>query len=120
MGNGWHPGQGDAAQVTPQSAVELLGQGAVLLDVREPVEWAAGHAPQAVHLPMTALQARAHELPTDRTIVCVCHVGARSAAVSDALNRSGWNAVNLAGGMQAWAEDGFDVVTDAGTPGVIW
>ena len=94
-------------------------QGAVLLDVREPFEWDAGHAPEAVHVPMSQLSERARELPTDRTIVCICHVGGRSAAVADALNRAGWDAVNVAGGMEAWAAAGLPVVDAAGAPGVV-
>jgi rhodanese-related sulfurtransferase len=104
-------------EVTPTEAVGLLEQDALLLDVREDDEWQAGHAPQAVHVPMSELNRRAAELPTDRTIVCVCHVGGRSAVVTDALNRSGWQAVNLAGGMQAWQQAGLPVVTDDGTDG---
>ena len=103
--------------VTPQEAVRLVADGALLLDVREPHEWEAGHAPAAAHLPMSALAGRAEELPDDRLIVCVCHVGGRSAAVADALARAGWRAANLAGGMEAWAAAGLDVVTDAGAPG---
>jgi rhodanese-related sulfurtransferase len=98
------------AEVSATEAVTLVEQGAVLLDVRELDEWEAGRAPQAVHLPMSQLQARAGEIPTDRTIVCVCHVGGRSAMVADALNRNGWEAVNLTGGMDAWASAGLPVV----------
>jgi rhodanese-related sulfurtransferase len=47
----------------------------------------------------------------DRLIVCVCHVGARSAAVAEALTNAGYNAANLAGGMDAWAAEGLPVVT---------
>src|SRR6266536_2947189 len=92
--------------VSAVEAVELVRYDAILLDVREDHEWAAGHAPDAVHLPMSRIGERVAELPTDRTIVCVCHVGARSAAVAAALNRAGWNAVNLTGGMLAWLAAG--------------
>jgi rhodanese-related sulfurtransferase len=106
-------------EISPAEAVTELDAGAVLLDVREDFEWAAGHAPQAVHLPMWQLNARVGELATDRTIVCVCHVGARSAAVADALNRAGWTAINVEGGMRAWEESGLPVVDDDGAPGFI-
>ena len=88
----------------------MVGAGAVLLDVREDDEWAAGHAPQATHMAMSRLNAEYELLPTGRQIVCVCHVGARSAAVADALRRAGWDAVNLAGGMEAWEAAGLPVV----------
>ncbi|MDQ2958794.1 MAG: rhodanese-like domain-containing protein, partial [Actinomycetota bacterium] len=84
----------------------MIGADAILLDVREQHEWDAGHAPQARHLPMSELAGRAAELPQDVRIVCVCHLGGRSAAVSAALNRGGWQAVNLTGGMRAWQAAG--------------
>jgi rhodanese-related sulfurtransferase len=97
--------------VSPQEARALLADGALLLDVRERDEWDAGHAPEAVHVPMSELQHRAAEVPTDRLVVCICHLGARSAAVSSALNAAGWQTVNLAGGMNAWEAAGLPVVT---------
>jgi len=110
-------GMAAPAEVTPVEAQLLLSQGALLLDVRESDEWAAEHAPQAVWLPMSQLAARAGELPRDRTIVCMCHVGARSAAVAESLRRAGWPAVNLAGGILAWTAAGLPVVTGRETAG---
>jgi rhodanese-related sulfurtransferase len=109
----------DARDVTATEAVAALADGALLLDVRETDEWDAGHAPQAVHLPLSEINTRVDEIPTDRTIVCVCHVGGRSAMVADALTRGGWQAVNLDGGMRAWVAAGFDVVDSAGGPGMV-
>src|ERR1700712_4707538 len=92
----------DAGNVSVAEAIELINDGALLLDVREQDEWDAGHAPQARLLPMSQLSERAEELPRDRQIVCVCHVGGRSAMVTQALQQAGWPVVNLIGGMQAW------------------
>lgn len=89
----------------------------ILLDVREPEEWDAGNAPRARSLPMSQLSERVTELPQDTQIICVCHLGGRSAAVSAALNRAGFDAVNLSGGMAAWQAAGLPVVTDSGAPG---
>jgi rhodanese-related sulfurtransferase len=105
--------------VSPGEAVELVRTGAVLLDVREDHEWVAGHSPDATHLPMSRIAERVAELPRDRTIVCVCHVGGRSAAVAAALSDAGWRALNLTGGMEAWAAAGLPVVDDAGKPGTV-
>jgi rhodanese-related sulfurtransferase len=90
-----------------------------LLDVREQTEWDAGHIEQAVHIPMGELNARVDEIPSDRPIVVVCRSGNRSQAVTDALNRAGWTAHNLEGGMYAWQSAGLDfVATDGGDPRV--
>lgn len=107
------------AQVSASDAVPLVEAGAVLLDVREQHEWDAGHAPQAVHIPMSQLQSRAEEIPGDRTIVCICHVGGRSAVVTNALNEGGWHALNLVGGMEAWQHEGLPVVRDDGSAGIV-
>lgn len=73
------------------------------LDVREPYEWQAGHIDGATHVPMQQLPTRQDEVAEDRTIVCVCRSGARSARVTQALRRAGYDAHNLEGGMIAWA-----------------
>lgn len=88
-----------------------------LLDVREDVEWDAGHVEDAVHIPMGELNARIDEIPEDQTIVCVCRSGQRSQAVTDALNRAGYTAHNLDGGMHAWDHAGFPYVASDGSPG---
>jgi rhodanese-related sulfurtransferase len=110
----------DAPQdVSAAEALDLVRSDAILLDVREDHEWAAGHAPEATHIPMSRIAERATDLPADKTIVCVCHVGARSAAVAAALNRAGWNALNLAGGMESWAASGLPVVDREGRAGLV-
>lgn len=96
---------------------ELLAGGAALLDVREGYEWDAGHAPTASHLPMGQLSLDG--LPEGRPLLVVCHVGGRSAAATEALVRAGVEAVNVAGGMAAWARAGMPVVTDSGEPGSV-
>ena len=103
--------------VDPQTAVRLIADGAVLLDVREPDEWAAGHSPAAQHLPLADL--RVDALPAGRIIVAVCRSGARSARAAAALTRAGLDVRNLAGGMQAWATAGLPVVGADGRPGVV-
>ena len=83
---------------------------AVLLDVREDDEWAQGHAPQARHLPMSQLVGRLAELPRDQPLDVVCHVGGRSAQVVAYLLQQGFDARNVAGGMDAWERSGLPVV----------
>lgn len=83
-----------------------------LLDVREVPEWVAGHIEGAVHVPMHQLNGAQGLLATDRTIVCICRSGHRSAAVARALSRAGYDAVNMLGGMHGWASDGLAFVAE--------
>jgi rhodanese-related sulfurtransferase len=79
------------------------GESPFLLDVREPEELPDGLIAGSVNVPMREVTQRLRELPTDRDIVVICHVGARSAYVTHQLNALGYDrAVNLAGGMDAW------------------
>jgi rhodanese-related sulfurtransferase len=98
-------------------AKHALDSGSVLVDVRGSGEWHAGHAPQAIHIPLEQLTRRLAELPADRHIVTVCRSGHRSAVASGLLRGAGRNASNLTGGMNSWADAGLPVVTDLGTPG---
>ncbi len=90
-----------------------------LLDVREPYEWAAGHAPSAMHIPMAQLNHRADEIPTDDTVYVICRSGHRSARVVLALSAAGWQAVNVVGGMRDWVAAGRPMVSESGTPPVV-
>lgn len=108
---------GRVPSVDVAEAQELLNHGALLLDVRRDDEWQAGHAPQARHIPLDELTARAGEVPTEQRVVAVCRSGARSGRATQFLRRSGIDVVNLDGGMQAWARAGGDVVRDDGRHG---
>ena len=90
---------------------------AVLLDVRETDEWAAGHAPQAVHIPLGDLARRAGEFPADRPVVCVCRSGGRSLQAAVLLAERNFDVRNLDWGMRAWRDAEHAVVTPEGTPG---
>jgi rhodanese-related sulfurtransferase len=88
---------------------------AYLLDVRQPEEWEAGHAPTAVHIPMGELSDRAAEIPRERDVYVICRSGARSEQVTVALNNAGWQARNVDGGMKRWVEVGRRLVNDSGS-----
>jgi len=90
----------------------LPGEVAVL-DVREPYEWAAGHVPGAVHIPMAELPRRGDLVPAGQVLV-VCRSGSRSAYATAFLNQRGSDATNLAGGMKAWAGAGRPMVSETG------
>lgn len=104
--------------VDPAEARRLVSEEhAVLLDVREPAEWSAGHAPEAVHAPMQSL--RREQFQDGRLVVAVCRSGNRSGHVVRQLLAAGIDARNLDGGMQAWARAGLPVVRDGGAPGTV-
>jgi rhodanese-related sulfurtransferase len=76
----------------------------VLLDVREVQELAIAQVTGAVHIPMGDIPARLAELDADKTIICMCHGGMRSAQVAGFLAAQGYeNVINLAGGIHAWS-----------------
>ena len=94
----------------------------VLLDVREDEEWVAGHAAEAIHVPLSQLPAGLADsgaLDGTGRIVVVCRVGARSAQVAGWLSRQGYDAVNLTGGMEAWTQSGRSIVGPDGAIGMI-
>ncbi len=100
--------------MVPEIQAASVPDGGWLLDVREPDEWAAGHAPQARHIPLGQLGARAAEVPQDQDVYVICRSGHRSARAAEALNGAGWRAINVAGGMQNWAAAGRPMVADSG------
>ncbi|MGW9028616.1 rhodanese-like domain-containing protein [Streptomyces sp. NPDC055722] len=94
---------------------------AVLLDVREQVEWQAGHAPGAIHAPLSRLAA-GEALPSVarvRPLVVICRGGRRSQRAVELLAERGTVAVEVNGGMQAWAAAGHPVVDENGNNGSI-
>ncbi len=91
-----------------------LPAGVFLLDVREDDEWTAGHAPDAVHVRLGELGARAGELPRDGEVYVICRSGARSAYAVQALTAGGLNAINVADGMIGWAVAGRPMISESG------
>ena len=99
-------------QISPQGARALQADGALLLDVREDDEWFAGHADEALHVPLG--QIGSVELPRERTVLVVCRSGGRSSKAVAALTTAGVQAVNVDGGMTAWAAAGLPMLSAAG------
>jgi hydroxyacylglutathione hydrolase len=106
---------GTLTNVTPQ---ELAGRLAherdlMVLDVREPVEWADGHVPGARHIPMRQVVDRLDEIPRDRRVAITCAGGVRSSIVASLLLARGYTSlVNLWGGMTGWAQAGLPTARD--------
>lgn len=91
----------------------------LLLDVREQWEWDAGHVAGSIHVPMSQLPARLAEIPDDRRILAICRSGNRSDRVTAWLSAQGRQAVNLDGGLKAWALEGLPLETTGGQPGQV-
>lgn len=83
-----------------------------MLDVREDDEWSAGHAPEALHIPMGEVPDRWEEIPPDAELLVVCRSGGRSARVVAYLHDAGRAALNVDGGMAAWEAAGRPLVAD--------
>lgn len=79
-----------------------------LIDVREVDEFAAGHVPGAINLPMSQLNERFGELPAEAFDV-ICQSGGRSARVVEALEARGFDATNVEGGTGEWIAQGRSV-----------
>jgi rhodanese-related sulfurtransferase len=113
------PGASDAArsiglrpEVSVAQAAELQGQGAFLVDVRQPEEFAEGHIAGSTLIPLDDLESRVAEVPRDRQVVVVCHSGNRSRHGRDILLQAGYSQVaSMSGGLSAWESEGRKTVT---------
>ena len=84
-------------------ARRLVAEGARLVDVRTPEEFAASHLPGAVNIPVQELDRRMTELgPKDEPIVLYCRSGSRSAYAARMLHDAGYGAVYDLGAMSSW------------------
>ena len=109
---------GGIPSVSPSEASGAAATGALIVDVREPDEFATVRLEGAALLPMSTFGERHVELPKDRPLLVMCHVGGRSAAATAYLIRSGWtNATNVAGGIDAWERAGLPVRRGTPEPG---
>ena len=94
---------------TPEITLEEFAaaqQDGTTVDVRERGEYAQGHVPGAVLVPMGQLASRLAELDRSSRIHVVCASGNRSKAMTDLLVAQGFDAVSVAGGTQAWIASG--------------
>jgi rhodanese-related sulfurtransferase len=82
----------------------------ILIDVREQSEYDAGHIPGITLVPMSEIQNRLDEIPTDKEVIVTCRSGNRSSQVTDFLRKNGFDNVhNMQGGIIAWEQAGYPV-----------
>jgi rhodanese-related sulfurtransferase len=99
----------------PKRVHEIIEAGeAVLIDVREPYEWDAGRIPGATHIELEHLGSRAEDLDKDKPVIFQCRMGRRSALATQAFRAVGFDAYNMRGGIEAWAEEGFPLEPEGG------
>jgi rhodanese-related sulfurtransferase len=108
----------DAAAATAPGAADDPATRPLIVDVREPVEFASERIEGSVLIPMSVFADRHGELPKDRPLVMQCHSGSRSSSATMYLLQRGWTDVrNLDGGIAAWMRDGLPVRTGTPEPG---
>ncbi len=93
---------------TADAPAWLQQSGALVLDVREPAEYAAGHVPGAISIPQAELALQLDDIPRDRDVLVVCEGGTRSLRAAKFLRQSGFDRIsNLVGGTSAWRQAGL-------------
>ena len=100
--------------VSTLQATQLINrEDALVLDVREVTEYAAGHMLGAKNVPLAAVEGRAGEFDKHKAkpVIVVCADGSRASKAAAALRAGGFaNVVNLSGGLPAWQQAGLPVV----------
>src|SRR5690348_6835845 len=102
-----HGTESDLPSATPETVHAV--EGAHVLDVREASELAQARLDDAQHIPLGELAERVAEVPRDRPVYVLCHVGGRSAQATRFLTSQGVDAVNIDGGIVAWYRAGLPV-----------
>jgi rhodanese-related sulfurtransferase len=103
------------SDVAPKRVAELIENGETqLVDVREPYEYEAGHIAGVKHIELEHLAARAGEIDKERAVVFHCRIGRRSALATEAFRASGYDAYNMAGGIEAWVKEGLPLEPEDG------
>ncbi len=82
-----------------------------VIDVREPEEFASGHVPRGISIPLADVKVRVGEIPENEPLYIICQSGRRSAQAAGVLGALGFNVVNVDGGTAAWVQAGLPVET---------
>ncbi|GAQ51824.1 rhodanese-like domain-containing protein [Streptomyces acidiscabies] len=96
-------------EATVDELAAVWTDGGLVVDVREPHEYAAGHVPGARLMPLHSVPARCDELPTDRAVFVICASGNRSRTAAGWMTSRGVDARSVTGGTLAWARGGHPI-----------
>lgn len=100
------------AEVSVSDLALAIEDGAWVLDVREPNEFANGHVPSAHHIPLNSVPDNIHLIPKDERVFVICQSGGRSMSAATFLESHGYQVVSVAGGTGAWIGSGRQVSFD--------
>ena len=106
----------DVPEIDVDELAALREQGVQVFDVREPDEYTEAHVPGALLIPLGTVPDQLEQFPTEGPVYVICAAGSRSRTASKFLRSNGVDAVNIAGGTNAWLAAGFPFSsgTDAG------
>ncbi len=98
-------------RVSLEEASNMLNEGgAIVIDVRDPNEWASGHVAGAIHIPVDDVLTRVDELPEDKNLLFICAMGVRSGLACEmaaAMNISSDRLYNIEDGTGAWIDNNY-------------
>ena len=106
---------GRVPSIEPAEAMTALSGDALLLDVRDAHEWAAGRAPHAIHIALGDLSTATPYTTRVRQVIVVSRTGRRATEAVARLRAAGIDAVLLHGGLRAWVDAGGELVADGDT-----
>jgi len=95
--------------VTVSDLKSAMAEGAFVLDVREPVEYDAGHVPGAALMPLATVPLKHSDLPKDQPVYIICQTGGRSFTAATWLAQQGYDVRNVTGGTSDWITSGYTV-----------
>ena len=100
-------------EITTEQLAGADWQDVVVIDVREPAEYLAGHVPGVIPVPMGQLPSRLADFERTRPVYLICASGQRSAVMAGVMIRAGFDAYNVAGGTAEWERSGRPIQTGA-------
>jgi rhodanese-related sulfurtransferase len=105
----------DKLDVSPAEIADALESGsATVIDVREPYEREAGHIEGTRHIELERLAGQAESIDREKPVIFLCRLGRRSIMAAQAFRAAGYDAHSLAGGIQAWVEEGRAIAPEDG------